>query len=238
MADNVLLVRSVARSASAADPDRHLSVFLAPTRFIDSAHPCVIAFARAAVRGSESDTARAAQLFSAVRDRIRYNPYTIRADEQSFRASEVTQATDSWCVPKAVLLTAAARAVGIPARLGFADVRNHLSTPKLREVMGTDLFVYHGYTEMYLNECWVKASPAFNSELCARFGVPPLEFDGRTDALLHAYDGRGRRHMEYVNDRGWYTDVPFDEMMTAFRETYRWDRMPTAVSDTGFQNPQ
>lgn len=190
----------------------------------------------AAIGGVESDVVRAARLFSAVRDGIRYNPYAISADRPSYRASEVVRATDSWCVPKAVLLAAAARAAGIPARLGFADVRNHLSTPKLRELMGTDLFVYHGYTEMYVNGRWLKASPAFNSELCARFGVPPLEFDGMADALLHAYDGSGRRHMEYVNDHGWYSDLPFDEIMTALRETYRWDRLAD-VSDAAFPPP-
>ena len=126
----------------------------------------------------------------------------------------------NWCVPKAILLCAGARAVGIPARIGFADVRNHLSTEKLRARMGTDVFVYHGYASLYVADDWRKVSPAFNAELCARFGVPPLEFDGRSDALLHAYDGEGRRHMEYLKDHGTWSDVPFLEMFAAFREIY------------------
>lgn len=214
--------------------DASSSEFLASTEFLDTAHPQLHSFARSAIRGSESDTDRVTRLFRAVRDGIRYNPYAIRADRRSYRASEVALAGESWCVPKAVLLAAAARSVGIPARLGFADVRNHLSTPKLRELMGTDLFVYHGYAELLVNGRWFKASPAFNSELCARFGVPPLEFDGTSDALLHPYDGSGRRYMEYVHDHGWYPDLPFGEIMSALERTYRWTTWPV-VSDAGFQ---
>src|SRR5574341_322846 len=65
---------------------------------------------------------------------------------------------------------AVARVVGIPARVGYADVRNHLSTPKLRELVGGDLFVWHGYAELHLEGRWVKATPAFNLTLCERFG--------------------------------------------------------------------
>jgi hypothetical protein len=100
-------------------------------------------------------------------------------------------------------------------------VRNHLQTTTLRARMGgTDVFVYHGYSELQLNNRWVKATPAFNAELCARFGVPPIDFDGHTDALLHAYDGGGSQHMEYLNDRGWYHDLPFTDIVTELHHRY------------------
>ena len=123
-------------------------------------------------------------------------------------------------MPKAVLLTAVARARGIPGRVGFADVRNHLSTDKLAARMGDDVFIWHGYCELYVNEKWVKATPAFNAELCARFGVPPLEFDGTQDALMHAFDGEGAQFMEYLNDRGTFPDVPYDRVMADFQLHY------------------
>lgn len=214
--------------------DKSPSAFLGSTEFLDTTHPRLSSFARAAVRGAESDADLVACLFRAVRDGIRYNPYAIRADRRSYRASQIAQSGENWCVPKAVLLVAAARSVGIPARLGFADVRNHISTPKLRDLMGTDLFVYHGYAELFVTGRWFKASPAFNSELCARFGVSPLEFDGTKDALLHAYDGSGQRYMEYVHDHGWYPDLPFDDILAALESAYRWTTWPTA-SDAGFQ---
>jgi transglutaminase-like putative cysteine protease len=124
-------------------------------------------------------------------------------------------------VPKAVLLAASCRAVGIPARLGFSDVRNHLSTPRLLELMGTDVFRWHGYAVLHLDGRWLKASPAFNAELCARFGVAALDFDGTADALLHAYDGRGERYMEYLDDHGDFDDLPFQQVAEPCRRTTR-----------------
>jgi hypothetical protein len=86
--------------------------------------------------------------------------------------------------------------------------------------MGSDLFVYHGYTEFRLEERWVKATPAFNLALCRRFRVKPLEFDGRSDSIFHPFDEDERRHMEYLRDRGTYADVPVAEIQRAFREAY------------------
>jgi hypothetical protein len=110
--------------------------------------------------------------------------------------------------------------VGIPAALGFADVRNHLNTPKLQELMETDLFIYHGYVQLWLGNEAYKVTPAFNMELCERFGVKPLVFDGYHDALFHEFDEQNHRHMEYVNDRGLYFDAPMGEFLVAFKETY------------------
>ena len=128
-------------------------------------------FAQSAVAGASSERERARGLFAAVRDEIRYDPYTGSSDPGDYRASVVIERGVAWCVPKAVVLTAAARSLGIPARLGFSDVRNHLQSPRLAELMGTDVFVFHGYTEMHLGGAWRKATPAFNATLCERFGV-------------------------------------------------------------------
>ena len=193
--------------------------FLQPGRYIDSAHPAVIEFA---ARNSSGNTERerAVSLYYAVRDAIRYNPFLDFSREETFRASACLAAGEGFCVGKAALLAACARAEGIAARVGFADVKNHLTTPALRERMGTDLFVYHGYAELLLEDKWVKATPAFNLELCRRFGVKPLEFDGREDSIFHPFDEQDRRHMEYLRDRGSHADVPAAEIMQAFREAY------------------
>jgi transglutaminase-like putative cysteine protease len=132
----------------------------------------------------------------------------------------VLAAGRGYCVQKAVALSAAARAAGIPARLGFADVRNHLQSERLRAAMGTDLFVWHGYSVLHLGGRWTKASPAFNRELCERFGVPPLEFDGTRDALLHAHAGDGSRYMEYLHEHGVWADLPLERILAAYREAY------------------
>ncbi|MDN5915338.1 MAG: transglutaminase family protein [Pseudonocardia sp.] len=194
---------------------------LAPATFVDSDSAEVRAFTSRVTEGIDDPVGKAVALFTAVRDEIWYDPFCLVTEPAAYRASAVATQRNNWCVPKAVLLTAAARAAGIPARLGFADVRNHLNTERLRARMdGADLFVYHGYTALYLDGRWVKATPAFNAELCARFGVDPIEFDGRTDALMHPYDGDGGRYMEYVRDRGRYADLPLDELLATFREHY------------------
>jgi transglutaminase-like putative cysteine protease len=193
---------------------------LRPTPFIESAAPEVVRFARETAGDAGSDVERAVMLYYAVRDDIRYDPYRIVLEEQCFRATTVLRERAAFCIPKAILLAAAARAVGIPAALGFADVKNHLTTAKLHEAMGSDLFIYHGYTLLRLEGRWVKATPAFNLTLCERFGVRPLDFDGRSDALLHPYDAQNRLHMEYVNDRGVFADFPFQDVASQFRSHY------------------
>lgn len=193
---------------------------LAATETFDFEDPAVQAFVASACEGAEDEVARARQLFATVRDRLRYDPYRVRREDAAFAASEALRSTSSYCVPKAVLLVAGARAVGIPARIGFADVRNHLSSPRLLAVMGSDLFVFHGYAALFVGGAWRKASPAFNAGLCERFGVAPLEFDGRSDALMHAFDGAGRRHMEYETDHGTFSDMPFERFWGALEDHY------------------
>ena len=190
--------------------------------FVESDHPDVIAFAEEATAGATTDREKAVALFYAVRDGIRYDPWAISSDDpETYRASTVLRNRVSYCIPKSVLLCAAARAVGLKARLGFADVRNHLNSEKLRERLGgTDLFIYHGYSEFFLDGRWVKVTSAFNIELCQRFGVLPQEFDGENDALLHPFTADGREHMEYVRERGSFDDLPYDEIVGAFRATY------------------
>lgn len=194
--------------------------YLKPTHFIDSDHPAVKAFALSAAGTAVRDIERAVRIFFAVRDRIRYDPYCLDLSQDKFRASAVLEKRAGYCVEKALVLVAAARSLGIPARLRFADVRNHLTTPRLREIMQTDLFIFHGYTEMQLGGRWVKATPTFNLSLCERFGVKPLDFDGEHDAIFHEFDRKGNRHMEYVHDHGPFADLPYDLIMDTFRKHY------------------
>ena len=200
--------------------DRVSEAYLTPTPFIDCDHPSVRSFADAVCQGAVDPRERAVRLFYAVRDEVRYDPYTATASPDRYKASATLVTRASFCIPKAILLAAAARAVGIPARLRFADVRNHLATRRLLTLLRSDVFVFHGLTEMQLGGGWVKATPTFNLSLCEKFGVEPLEFDGRSDAILHPFDRGGKRHMEYVRDRGSFADLPFVELLRAYREAY------------------
>ena len=193
---------------------------LGPTYFLDYEHPAVVAFVEESTAGAESDVERASRLFLAVRDRVRYDPYQADISREGMTASATLARGASFCVPKAILLAAGLRAVGVPCRLGFADVTNHLATERLLATLRTHVFAFHGYVELVVAGRTCKVTPAFNRELCDKFGVAPLEFDGEHDAMLQPFDASGRAFLEYLKDRGTYDDFPHEEMLRVWRETY------------------
>ena len=194
--------------------------FLRATRVIDFHRPTVDRWARSAARDEVSDRDRAVSLYYSVRDGIRYDPYAIDLSVTGLRASTTLNAGYGWCIPKAILLAAGCRALGIPARLGFADVRNHLTTERLRQRMQTDIFYWHGYTSICIDGRWLKATPAFNIELCTKMHLKPLEFDGGSDSIYHPFDERGNAHMEYVRYRGEYPDLPLEAIADTLQRHY------------------
>jgi transglutaminase-like putative cysteine protease len=208
--------------------------YLLPGFYIDSDHPDVIRFServvgslanlgrRGAQAGEDAGEVRenAVALYYAVRDEFRYEPYRIDLNPEAMKASALLTRGYGFCIAKAVLLSAAARVQKIPARLGFADVKNHLTTERLRKSMGTDVFVYHGYAELLIDGSWVKATPAFNKALCERFGVPALDFDGVHDSVFQPFDPDGNQYMEYLHDRGRHADLPLDDLRSAFEAAY------------------
>ena len=193
---------------------------LSPSYFIDSDAPKIIEFSRSTVLNEVAPVRQAVALYYAVRDGFRYDPYDISLDAEAFKASNILSSGKGWCVTKAILLAACCRSLGIPARLGFADVSNHLSTERMRQTMQTNIFYWHGYTSLYLQGKWVKATPAFNIELCRKFHLKPLEFNGQEDSIYHEFDEKGNKHMEYLNDRGEYLDLPLKEIIDTFKQFY------------------
>ena len=207
--------------------------FLEPGEFIDSDDKDVRAFADQKCGSATAPRDSIINVYYAVRDEIFYDPLFVGADPQYFRASDCLRARRGFCIPKSALLAACARALGIPARVGYADVRNHLSTPKLDELVGGNVYTWHSYTDLYLDGQWVKATPVFNIGLCERFGVHPLDFDGRVDSLFQDSDRAGQRHMQYLKYRGEYADVPYSTIIEAFRKNHpRWlENRSSANSD-------
>lgn len=199
---------------------------LEPTSFLDFDHPEVERFAREAVGDASTPREQAARLFLAVRDQVRYDPFTMRMTPECFRASTVVRERAAFCIPKAVLLAATARLVGIPAAIGLSDVVNHFSTPKMAQVMGgREVFMHHGWAALHIEGKWVKAVPAFNKELCALMQVPPTEFDGTRDAILQQYKEDGSVHMEYLRDHGVWSDLPYlriDSDWSAYYPAEMW----------------
>lgn len=199
--------------------------YLTPTPIINSDHHTIIDYARETVGERKDAIDRAVKLYYAVRDGIWYDPYYPFYLPEYYRASNVLKTGRGYCVCKASLLCALGRACGIPSRVGFADVKNHLATKQLIEFLGSDLFVYHGFVEFHLEGKWVKATPAFNKELCEKHRVAPLEFNGREDSIFHAYNLEKKQFMEYVADHGTYADIPVDIIVAAWKEAYGNDRV-------------
>lgn len=198
-----------------------MDAYLKPTAFFDYDKPEVQAWIDQQLEGvPDNRVEQIKALYLAVRDNISYNPYVFSSDPNTFSASYALQASESYCIPKAVLLGAAARSMGIPSRLGLADVRNHLSSPKLIEWLQSDVFRMHGFIELYLNDQWVKATPAFNRKLCELMKVEVLEFDGVNDSIFQEYTESGAAHMEYITDHGVFDDVPYGFIMEGLQAAY------------------
>jgi len=211
--------------------DPELITYLSPTDMIESSNPEIITYANK-VKGKLTDPLEIAKsLYYEVRDGIIYDPYTPFWLPFHYKATYVLRQGRGFCIPKAALLCTLSRAVGIPCRLGFATVRNHLATKALLERLGTDLFVYHGFVEFWLKDKWVKATPAFNKELCERFNVPPLEFDGLHDSIFQMFNRNNQTFMEYIEFHGTYADVPLNEIVAAFENTYGKERVEGWIRD-------
>ncbi len=209
--------------------------YLTATRFFDYDKPDVQQWADRVLQGvGEEPVEIAKALYLAARDEVSYNPYVFSSVPHTLSASYVLKTKESYCIPKAVLLGAAARYKGIPSRLGLADVKNHLSSPRLIEWLRSDIFRMHGYIELHLNGQWVKATPAFNKRLCHRMKVEPLAFDGIHDSIFQAYTDDGTQQMEYINDHGEFADVPIafiiDGIRTAYPHLFNSDATTLPVS--------
>ncbi len=224
---------SDANSQSSRNP----ADYLASGQFIDSDHPRVVEFAQQHRIADEAPLEAAIRIYLAVRDGIIYDPYQVGPDPRYFRASDCLAAGSGFCIPKAALLAACSRVIGIPARVGYADVRNHLSTKKLDELTGGNVYTWHSYTDLFLEGQWVKATPAFNKSLCERFGVHVLEFDGRTDSLFQEYNQVGDKHMEYVRQRGVFEDVPYQRILADFDRNHpKWLHHKADLEDEMFDH--
>ena len=206
--------------------------YLAPTAIIDSDNKIIIDYANDTVTDAgEDQIKKAVNLYYAVRDNIWYDPYYPFYRPEHYRASNVLKSGRGFCISKASLLCALARACNIPSRVGFATVRNHLATPKLIEFLGSDLFVCHGFTEFYLAGKWVKATPTFNVDLCKKHKVIPLEFNGREDSIFQTYNMEKKEFMEYLDFHGTYADIPVDVILAAWEKAYGRDRVRKWIDD-------
>jgi hypothetical protein len=192
------------------------------TEFLDHESPAVRRFVADALGDATdgTDVDKAVRLYYAVRDGIRYEVYGADLSRRGLTASGVIERGFGFCVHKSILYAATLRAVGVPSRIVYGDVRNHLASPRLRELVGGDVFRFHSLTSVHLNGAWVRATPVFNKLLCKLYRIRPLDFDGLSDSLYHPFDEHGRQHMEFLRMRGEFDDVPYDVVVNGIRSAH------------------
>ncbi|MCB1176397.1 MAG: transglutaminase domain-containing protein [Leptospiraceae bacterium] len=213
------------------------------TFFLDYNNDIVKEFIQENINNNSTEVEKAISLFYAVRDKILYDPYQIILEPESLKASSVIKRKYGYCVEKAAVLTACLRGAGIKAKIGFANVKNHLTTYKLKNLMKSDVFAYHGYTAIFLNNKWIKVTPAFNLSLCKRAKIKPLDFDGDNNSLFHEFDNLGRKHMEYLQDFGTFDDIPFEKIIDIYEEYYphlnvRKEKSFGSLNKVNFENEE
>jgi transglutaminase-like putative cysteine protease len=195
-------------------------VTLRATGALDFETPEVVDFVNRSVTAGGDPIKQAVDLYYAVRDDIRYEIYGIDLSQAGLRASAVVRTGSGNCMHKSILYAACLRSLGIPARLVLADVRNHLSSERLRDLMGGDVFRHHCFTTAYLGGRWVKATPVFNKALCKLYRMAQLDFDGVQDSVYHPFDLDGRRHMEILRIHGEFDDFPHARVLADVRAAH------------------
>lgn len=166
-----------------------------------------------------SDKENVIALYNAIRDNYIYDPYNLNLTDEGLKASSMVNKNRAWCVEKATLLITCCRAIGVPARPGYAIVRNHIGVDRLTEVLKSDHIVFHGYADIYINGKWVKATPAFDYKVCRISGVETLDFDGENDSLFQEFL-KGKQFMEYIHDYGVFPDIPIELMNAEMKKHY------------------
>ena len=183
---------------------------LQATRYFDCDEPSLQTYAAKVVGNATSDVEKIVKLYYAVRDEFRYDPRHFLLTKKQFCCRQILLDKRGFCMPKAVLLSTLARTQGIPSGIGFADVVNHLMPDSMLDETGDKKPIFHGYSVLYVDGKWLKASPAFNLTMCEKLDTKPLEFDGKSHALFHEYDNKNRKHMEYIQDHGAVADFPYE----------------------------
>ena len=197
---------------------KHTEETLAETSFLNFSHPAFDSFLKN-IDASKPSKELAVDLYYLVRDGFIYDPYHLNLTHEGLKASNVLSKKRAWCVEKSIVLCAAARKLGIPARMGFAVVKNHIGVEKLTRYLKREEIVFHGFVELFLNEKWVKCTPAFDERICAISKVEPLNWDGETDSLFQAYE-KDQKFMEYLHFYGIFSDVPIELMNAEMKKYY------------------
>lgn len=194
--------------------------YLKETYFFNYSHPEIQAFLQEQDLEGLSDKEITIKLYYLIRDGWKYDPYNIFFEKERWQSHVLFKKTTAHCLDKSILLITMLRAKGIPARLHLAKVKNHIAAEKLLEKYQTDELAPHGYVEIFLDNRWIAATPAFNKSLCLRLNVAPLEFNGEEDSIFQEFDKAGNTFMEYLEDYGHFEDFPYSFVIETFQKHY------------------
>ena len=224
-------ITSLCMASDKSSVESSLKKYLKSTFFIDSSHPLLQKKAQELLQDIDpNDQIQiAVKLFYYVRDEIKY---VVKYAPQYYNRKN-TKATATlkrgygYCIQKATLMAALARIAGIPTRIHFVDMKNHLTPQSYIDRVGSNLFVYHAYPELYLNGKWIEANVAFDKDLCDRKNFPIVHFDGIKPGLFAKQDDTGQPFVEYIKDHGTYADVPYWKILWAWKKEYKfsWFKM-------------
>lgn len=198
-----------------------LTRYLQPGEFLDFNKKTVHDRVLEITKNLSSEKEKAIALFYWVRDEIKYNMASYYMLKSNFKASVTLRRRYGFCVSKAVLLSAFARAAGIPARIHLADIINHKIPQKVIDYLGMKIFYHHGYSELFINNKWIKATPAFDKQTSLRASYPLVNFDGKNDAILASLDENGKKFVEYIKDRGNFIKLPYNDIEKDINRLYK-----------------
>jgi transglutaminase-like putative cysteine protease len=195
-----------------------MSTFLEETHSLNFNHPDFNEFLKG-FNFNDNPTDNAKEAYFKIRDHFLYDPYHLDLSKKTLVASEIINKKRAWCVEKALIMVACCRAIGIPARFGFAIVTNHIGVEKLTNYLRRYEIVFHGYVEVFLENKWIKCTPAFDKRVCRLSGVSTLDWDGKSDSMFQEFEN-GKKFMEYLHFYGEFADIPFELMHQEMKKYY------------------
>ena len=154
---------------------------------------------------------KAIALYYKVRDGFLYDPYHLNLTQEGLTSSTILTKKRAWCVEKSIVMASCARALGIPTKLGYAIVKNHIGVEKLTHYLKKPEIVFHGYLELFINDKWVKCKPTFDQRVCRISKVTPLDWNAEEDSMFQEFE-KDKRFMEYTHFYGSFEDVPLQLM--------------------------
>ena len=181
---------------------------LRPTYCIDSDAKPIVRKASELTASIRNSRDKVLRIFAFVRDEIPYNFAPDVRNRSHFKASHTLEMGNGFCMQKAALFAALCRASGIPARIGFQDIRDYMIVGDFLRLMGTNELSHHGMNAVFLNGRWVMADCTLDSGLANRKRYRLVEFDGARHALLPKTSRTGKPHFDILKQYRFYNDTP------------------------------